>query len=224
MAADITGPTTRYDWVDGRLQAEIALGNLLPGSRVKVNDLAVEWEISPTPLREAVQRLAARGVLTMAPQRGARVAPVSLKEARDLYDLRIQLEPQALRRSMEHADDSYVQQVQDAHRSLAALRKRRRSDPARAPEVYGLHRAFHAATLSRCPSTWLLHLVGVLMDQSMRYVRYTVDHPGSRLDEHAVLLEQIVAGDVEVSVETLRRHLIDSAAHLEAALGTHGLT
>ena len=213
------GPTTRYDWVDGRLQAEIALGKLLPGNRVKVNDLAVEWKISPTPLREAVQRLAARGVLTIAPQRGARVASVSLEEARELYELRIQLEPQALRSSLENADEAYVHHVKNAHREFVALKKRRRSDPPTGSEVYGLHRAFHDATLSRCTSTWLLHLVGVLMDQSMRYVRFTFDQPASRLDEHAALLERIVAGDVEGSVETLRTHLVDSAAHLEAALG-----
>jgi DNA-binding GntR family transcriptional regulator len=223
MAGEVAGPTTRYDWVDRRLQAEIALGNLLPGSRVKVNDLAVAWKVSPTPLREAVQRLAARGVLTMAPQRGARVASVSPGEARELYDLRLQLEPQALRSSMEHADEAYVQRVQDRYRELVALTRRRRSDPPTGPEVYGLHRAFHDATLSRCTSTWLLHLVSVLMDQSMRYVRYTFDHPRERLDEHVGLLELIVAGDVEGSVATLRTHLIESAAHLEAALDGHAL-
>lgn len=217
MVAD-PGPTTRYDWVDARLQAEIALGNLLPGHRVKVNDLAAAWKISPTPLREAVQRLAARGVLKMSPQRGARVADVSLEEARELYELRIQLEPQALRSSVENSDPSYLDDVKAAYGTFVALRKRPRSNLPTIPEVYGAHRAFHDATTARCNSAWLLHLVSVLMDQTMRYLRYSFDLTAPRLDEHAHLLDRIVAGDVDGAVEALQTHLVESAAHLEAAL------
>jgi len=216
MAVD-PGPTTRYDWVDARLQAEIALGNLLPGDRVKVNDLAVQWKISPTPLREAVQRLAARGVLVMSPQRGARVAGVSLEEARELYELRTQLEPQALRSSMENADPSYLDDVKATYKVFGALRKRPRSNPPTAAEIYGAHRGFHDATYARCTSGWLLHLVSVLMDQSMRYVRYAFERTAPRLDEHAELVERIAAGDVDAAVESLQTHLLESAAHMEAA-------
>lgn len=217
MAVD-PGPTTRYDWVDARLQAEIALGNLLPGHRVKVNDLAAQWKISPTPLREAVQRLAARGVLAMSPQRGARVVDVSLEEARDLYDLRIQLEPQALRSSLANRDASYVDNVELAYDAMRELAKRPRSNPPTAFEAYSLHRSFHEATVERCTSRWLLHLVGILMDQSMRYVRYAFDPRAPRLDEHAHLVERIVAGDVDEAVASLTAHLEESAEHLEVVL------
>jgi len=122
---------------------------------VKVNDLAVEWKMSPSPLREAVQRLAARGVLTMSPQRGARVADISLEEARELYELRIQLEPQAPRCSLENSDPSYVADVKAAHKAFVALRKR--PNPPTVAEVYRAHRAFHDSTYARCTSRWLLH-------------------------------------------------------------------
>jgi len=216
-------PATRYDWVDSRLQAEIAIGTLLPGNRVKVNDLAAAWKVSPGPVREAVQRLAARGVLTMTPQRGARVATVSLREARELYALRIQLEPQALQNSVEHSDQAYLDEVQAAYASFMALQKRRGADRPTASEVYGRHRDFHDATLGRCTDGWLLHLVGVLMDQTMRYVRYSYARPAPRLDEHAALFERILAGDVEGSVVSLRAHLAESAANLELTLGEQGL-
>jgi GntR family carbon starvation induced transcriptional regulator len=216
MMAAHPEPTTRYDWVDGRLQAEIALGNLLPGDRVKVNDLAAAWKVSPTPLREAVQRLAARGVLVMSPQRGARVADVSIEEARQLYDLRLQLEPQALRSSVENRDPAYVEGVEEAYEAFVALRKRPRSNPPTAFELYGLHRAFHDATMARCTSAWLLHLVGVLMDQTMRYVRYSFDRTAPRLDEHKDQVDRIVAGDVDAAVASHEAHLAESAAHMEA--------
>lgn len=214
MAAD-PGPTTRYDWLDARLQAEIALGNLLPGHRVKVNDLAAEWKVSPTPLREAVQRLAARGVLVMSPQRGARVADVSIEEARELYALRAQLEPQALRSSLENSDPAYVAEVEEAYETFVALRTRPPSNPPTAFEAYSLHRAFHDATMARCASAWLLHLVGVLMDQTLRYMRYAFDQAAPRLDEHSHLFELIVAGDIDAAVASHSSHLAESAAHME---------
>ncbi len=217
------GPITRYDWVDARLQAEIVLGNLPAGSRVKVNDLARDWTLSPAPLREAVQRLAARGVLEMSPQRGARVAPVSLREAHELYELRMQLEPQALRLSMLNADESYNADVIDAHRSFMALGRRPRSNPASASDIYLAHRTFHDATMSRCTVLWLLRLVGVLMDQTMRYIRFTFAKEAPRRGEHDELVELIVSGDVNAAPRALLEHLERSSIYLESALAKAGL-
>lgn len=217
MAVD-PGPTTRYDWVDARLQAEIALGNLPPGDRVKVNDLAAEWKVSPTPLREAVQRLAARGVLTMSPQRGARVADVSVEEVRDLYGLRVQLEPQALHSSVANSDASHLTGLTGAYVELVGLLERAPSNPPTAFELYNLHRAFHEATMARCTSPWLLRLVGVLMDQSMRYMRYVVDLGAPRLEEHGRIVECVAAGDADAAATLLTEHLKQSAEHVAGAL------
>lgn len=210
------GPQTRLEWVDARLRDHIITGALRPGDRILVNDLAAEWKISATPLREAIQRLAAAGLLSVNPQRGARVAAVSPTEAKELYELRLLLEPRALQSSMENADDDYRGEVTAAFDRFDALRSRR--DRVGPMERFLLHRQFHDAVLSRCSSTWLLRVTSMLMDQTLRYVPYTRHRGENRLDEHAALYELVIIGDIDGAVASLRAHLESSANHLALEL------
>ena len=99
-----TPAPTRADWVDALLRAGILSGELAPGSRLVVADLADRYGVSPTPLREALRRLAAEGLVEWLPQRGARVASATRRDAEDLYELRLALEPVALGQSIAEAD------------------------------------------------------------------------------------------------------------------------
>ncbi len=112
-------PTTLATWVDGRLREAILTGELPPGTKLRAEHLASQWGISPTPLREAFQRLAGLGWVTIEPQRGARVAEVDPSDAAELYDLRLLLDPQALRLAMANADDDYRARVRVAHKALS---------------------------------------------------------------------------------------------------------
>src|SRR5438477_617954 len=75
---------------------------------------------SRAPLREAFQRLGGHGLVELTSQRGARVAPFSLDEAADLYELRLLLEPRALRTSLRKSDDAHRSQIVAAHERLDA--------------------------------------------------------------------------------------------------------
>ena len=79
-------PLTRADWVDRELRAAILAGDLQPGQKLQPGVLGKRWSVSPTPLREAFQRLAAEGLLEITPQRGTRVTPVSLEEAYGVHE------------------------------------------------------------------------------------------------------------------------------------------
>src|SRR5262245_36826481 len=100
-------PTTRSDWVEERLRGAILRGELEPGQRLHANGLAERWAVSATPLREAFQRLASDGLVQVLPQRGARVADLSVEDAAEIYELRLLLEPVCLRQSLERADDEH---------------------------------------------------------------------------------------------------------------------
>src|SRR5215468_5062472 len=116
-------PTTRAEWAHTRLKAAILTGELAPGTKLVAEELAARWAVSPTPLREAFQRLGGHGLVELTSQRGARVAPFSLDEAAELYELRLLLEPRALRASLEASDEAHRGDVRAAHdRYRAALR------------------------------------------------------------------------------------------------------
>ena len=81
--------------------------------RLSSSELAGRWSVSATPLREAVQRLAANGLVECVSQRGARVSEVSLRDVREVYGLRLMLEPMARERSLRRVDDAWRRQVEE---------------------------------------------------------------------------------------------------------------
>ena len=84
-----TAPQTRSDWVYERLKQAIVRGELPPGTRLVAAELAQRWAVSPTPLREAFQRLEGVGLVELSSQQGARVAPVSVAEAGEIKELSV---------------------------------------------------------------------------------------------------------------------------------------
>ena len=195
-------PATRSEWVEERLRAAILRGELEPGQRLHANDLADRWDVSATPLREALQRLASDGLVEMLPQRGARVTDMSVDDAAQIYELRILLEPLCLRRSLEASDDEHRQEIEaafEAFRSAKTLEA-----------VIEAHTRFHETLLKRCPSTWLLRFTTQLADASRLYqVASAGGRPARRHPkaEHKALCDAAVRGEVDRCVALQEEHL-----------------
>ncbi|MBM3673944.1 MAG: GntR family transcriptional regulator [Actinobacteria bacterium] len=203
--APVAAPGTRTDFVDARLRQAILSGELAPGTRLVAKELAARWAVSATPLREAFGRLAGEGLVELRPQRGAWVTPASVQDARDVYELRILLEPEGLRASLERADAAMRDAIGATHATYE--RALRAGDLAAS---IAAHRAFHAALLSRCPNARLLELVDSLAEHSQRYQVLAVGAPGGHYDviaEHRTLRDRALAGDVDGAVAFLEDHL-----------------
>ena len=199
---------TRADWVDRRLRAAILSGELPPGQKLVAGPLAQLFAVSATPLREAIQRLATRGLVEIEPQRGARVAAASPRDAEEIYELRALLDPLALRDSLAHSDDAHRAAIETAFTHML------RADPAAADfvEAFDRHAEFHATLLAQCRSRWLLRLTALLADHSQRYAFLAVNAgvAGGHHDalaEHRALRDAAVAGRSDAAVALLGEHL-----------------
>ena len=206
-------PETRSDWALRRLRTAILTGEFPPGTKLRAEELAERWQLSPTPLREAFQRLGGARLVDVSPQRGVRVAEFTLEDAADLYALRLRLEPPALRQSLRKSDDAHRRQIADAFGRL---------DRARSLEDgIEAHLDFHAALLARCPSAWTKRIIGVLAEHAQRYVllgaqRFRIGRGPAA--EHAALRDAALAGDVERAVSILDEHLRGTLDSVRAAL------
>jgi GntR family carbon starvation induced transcriptional regulator len=210
----VGGPPTRTDWAEEILRGDIISGRLKPGERIKIGELVERYHgLSPTPLREALSRLAGSGLVEVVPQRGVRVAKGSLEELHDIYDIRVLLETVALRRSFSNAknDEKWPQEVEDAFEAFSATSypSENEDDPNRSKAWEEAHFAFHLALLSRCRSPWLLRLVRQLYDHSTRYRNLSLAVRGSRKDvlgEHQKIRDAVMAGDRRAALAARQEH------------------
>ena len=207
-----SAPETRSDWALRRLRSAILTGEFPPGTRLRAEDLAARWQVSPTPLREAFQRLGGARLVEVSPQRGVRVADFTLDEAADLYALRLRLEPPALRESLAASDGAHRAEIAAAYDRLVQARA--------VDEGTDAHLAFHATLLARCPSAWTKHVAALLGEHAQRYVLLGVQKlRGGRgpAAEHALLRDAALAGDVAGAVSLLEEPLRGTLDSVRAA-------
>ena len=207
----ITPPMTRSEWVDRRLREEIVGGRFGPGDALVISTLAKQLGVSATPLREALGRLAADGLVEMQAHGSARVASVDLGEAVEIYELRQVLEPMALERSVAKADAGYAARVEAAWQALTASRLSTASD----------HAAFHRELLSCCDSTWMLRLSTLLSDRAGLMMKVSaLSRPATYnlAESHRHLKDLAISGDAAGAADELTRHLAGTVAALQSIL------
>ena len=208
-------PTTRSDWAAAQLRASIVRGELKPGARLRAQELSDRLHVSPTPLREALQALAAEGLVELLPQRGARVAPLDQAEGLDIYRVRLMLEPQALADAV-RAPLSPERRA----RLTAALEEVNAATVADAfdPAAFGtVHLVFHQLLLEPCGSPWLLRLTRQLGTHSARFQVLSFGLRGGSeqvVHEHTELVELVLAGDADGAADALTRHIQATVDHV----------
>jgi GntR family carbon starvation induced transcriptional regulator len=206
--------------LEDAIRLEIIEGQLTPGQRLRANELTQRYGVSATPLREALQRLAAENLVEIDPRLGAAVARISRTDLHDIYWLRELLEGMALERSIANGDADWEARVTgawDRFRAQATI-------DANAPASEMLnwsraHRDFHQALYAAAESPWLLRFIEKLYDHSERYRMLSVR---SRLlpttVEHEGIYRPAMARDSKLAVEWLRKHLHHTVTDLEEGI------
>jgi DNA-binding GntR family transcriptional regulator len=189
-----------------RLREAIILGELTPGTPLRLEDLARSLGTSISPIREAVRQLEALGLAEHVPHHGAKVVGLEIEELRELFSIRLSLETMALRRAATHFDE---EDERAARAHLAELDDARRAGDARA--AVRAHTAFHFALYEAARSAWLLRLIRPAWDSCERYRPVLLGPGGSSQDRHAELdqelLEACAARDPDRAAAALHAHL-----------------
>ncbi len=197
------------------LSTAIITGQLRPGARLPIEELAALLEMSPMPIREAVRRLDAAGLVENIPHRGARVTELSIRDLAEVYEARLPLEVLAICRAAERFTAA---QAADARRSLASLNEYADEASAAASQA---HTRFHFALYEAADSAWLLRLILPGWETSERYCLEVPDvrRPAQRAAEHEEMLAACEAHDPDRAARVLRHHLVTTANSLAAEMG-----
>ena len=218
----ITAGETALDAAYDNIRADLLAGSFAPEAKLRVEELCARYGLGPTPIREALSRIAASGMIVATPNRGYRVAPVSRAEYRELVDLRLRLEPAALAQSIARGDMDWEARVVAAFHRLASMQKRLRAKAEDAFRNWAREdRGFHLALLSQCGSEWLLRYCASIYDQTARYHRDRILQGVAPVrqteDEHKALLEAALRRDAKGGAALLKKHIQNVAARIERA-------
>ncbi|WP_092646941.1 GntR family transcriptional regulator [Jannaschia faecimaris] len=204
------GGGTLTDAAYDALRVDIIRGLRGPGERLRIERLKALYGVGPTPLREALQRLSADGLVAASGNRGFSVASLDAAEFIDLNIARTALETQALRLSITNGDDLWEAGVVSAAYRMAKADTTLMSDGGASIDAWeGMNEMFHLAMVAACGSDWLLRVRKRLHDQCERYRRAALDRRRGARDlraEHAAIADAVLARDVERALDLTKSH------------------
>ena len=204
--------TSKADVVYRQLRAEIEAGTLRPGSPLGELSVVARTGASRTPVREALRRLAADGLVELAGRQGGRVSRVSLGSVRDLYDLRLLLEPEAMRQAARAAaaDGELRATLADLRGGLAAAGALDRTSPERAQRFYELADRFDWTVVAATTNEHLRRVLGELRPHTARLRNLSHGDP-RRIDasvlEHLRMCDALLTGDGDGAAAACADHL-----------------
>jgi len=212
--ADSRLATTKADAAYLEIRRQIIEGRLPPGAVLDQGEVARSLQISTTPVREALRRLEMEDLVVMSAHRDARVAPLSGKTLKELYELRLVLDPLAAELTADRASDPEI----DAICKLAEHHPRSQARQAAA------NRRFHRAIYSACGNSVLIATLDSLWDRSDRYRLRLLGSPEEvtvASHEHSEIAGALRSRNAKLVARLVREHIEGSIAKIDSLAQTN---
>lgn len=197
-----------------RLRAEILTCHLAPGSEITEAELAARFAVSKSPVRDALFRLAQEGLVVIRPRQGYRVTPVSIRDAREMLQLRGVLESACVEVAAAAAPPE----------QLRALDRFRRFERTRYPLGFAEYNtAFHRELAHLSGNARLERAVNDVIDQMQRVVTLGLatikDHdPRGLVREHGAIIDALQERQPRRAARLVRRHVTGAEKRIARAL------
>lgn len=214
------GITRASERAVGGLREAILGGHIAAGARLGEVELADRLGVSRTPVREALSRLAAEGLVELSPNRGARVASFSVEELEETFEVRLALEPLATARAAVRSGPEDLAVLEElTHQMVAA------GSPGAAQNLdalVGLNRAFHGRLLQVADQRALAGaLAGVVHAPVVlrNFHAYDVAALGRSLAHHAEIVAALRARDPDWAAAVMRSHIANARSAMVGPAG-----
>lgn len=195
------------------LRAAIVQGAITPNQRLVEETLAQELGVSRTPIREALRRLEAEGLVEFEAQKGARVRSVSLDELIELYELRRLLEGYAARRAAKHITPPELAALQANNDALLDLLDHADARGQQIQRLIELNNEFHTCIVQASRNRHLIRTAKSLLESNALYgIYYYYDEAKSRAShrDHAQILAALAQRQGARAEKLMRAHLADA--------------
>lgn len=203
----------RRNTVAQMLLSEIFQGRLPAGKHLVIQELAERFDVSPTPIREALLTLEGIGIVEFAPNRGAVVRRVTKSDVRDVCQVRRALECEATRAACGRIDLAELNDLADEFRKMQASKRR---GVAFVENARRLDSRLHDLIAESCGNRFLAKEIGrlKLLFRTFRDVAWEhnqANHEHLRFveeaREHLAIVEPLLAGDGKSAAAAMSRHI-----------------
>jgi DNA-binding GntR family transcriptional regulator len=197
---------TRSGYVRELLEESIATGRFAPGMRLDETMLAQQFNVSRTPLREALIQLASVGIIEMTPRRGSVVAEVTPHQLVEMFEVMAELEAMCGRLAARRMSEAEHEQLKEALGACDAARK------AMDPDLYYYeNQKFHRLIYEGSHNGFLCEQASALHRRLSPYRRLQLrvrDRMLNSFSEHEAIVSAIVEGQSELTGQLARAHII----------------
>lgn len=196
------------------IKHDIIACTLAPGAEISESQLGQQYALGKAPIRMALQRLAHEGLVRAMPRRGYVVTPVTLQGIRDVFELRLLLEPPAARLAAGRVDAARLKLLDDVCRAGY-----RPGDAASTQRFLEANKAFHVAIAQATGNHRLALAIASLLDEMTRLLHMGLgsrDRSTEMQHEHGALVRALRRGD-GATAETICREQIEAARQMVVA-------
>jgi len=216
-AIDLARTASSSDIIFDALRDEIISGNLKAGESIRQEYIAKLFNVSRIPVREALKRLEAQGLVKNERYKGAVVSSLSDDEIREIYEFRMNLEPLVIRYSVENMKPETLALAREYCERFSE-----EEDPANWGD---LNRNFHETLYRDCHRPFHLKIIGEAIDRIDSYTRAQLvltKGMNTAITEHMAILEACEQGDADTAAALTRQHIADGYTSLRNFLEKKG--
>ncbi|QOC92316.1 GntR family transcriptional regulator [Micromonospora craniellae] len=191
------------------LRSAILNGSIGPRARLGEMELSRQFGVSRTPIREALRRLTAEGLVVFQPNRGARVAEWSLSDLQDIYEIRARLESYGAALAARRIDADVLDRLDVLCDQMEELA--RRMGPQDLDRIATLNSELHHLVLKAAASPRLTSLLSAVVEVPLvvrAFRLYTPDALARSMAHHRDLVAALRARDAEWASSTMRAHVL----------------
>ena len=194
-----------------KLKQDILTGTHSPGKQLLVNDLAEGYQVSATPVREALNALQREGLIEIIPRVGYFVSQMTIKDAQDIFELRLIIESASAEMAARNITDEEITYLENMHSSYMS------GDIDSYWQYLEENREFHYRVALATRNKWLAEVVGGLLDQMQRILFLRLDLRDST-DEMVEEHRQLVAALKKRNGALAKRAMTDSIENARKAV------
>lgn len=201
--------------VTDKLRERILNGQYAPGERLVENRLSAELGVSRIPVREALRALASEGLVLIEPRRGASVARLSPDIVREMVEVRATLEGLNAKLAAQRRDPELVAELQQVLREGMDAAAQGRAD-----ELPALNTRFHEVLGTIAANSVLQDMMRSLRERTAAlFGPANAVRARQNWDEHAQILQAVIAGDADLAALLAARHVYSAAKAAELPVG-----